>query len=219
MKSYVIFGTHTLASVTASHLRNQHGLTLAGFTVDDEYYSQSEFEGLPVVRFTELGKMFSPEKHELILPLGYSQMNSLRGQRLVQAKDKGFTIGHYVSEHACVLSDTHIGENLLIFEQAIVQPYVKLGGNIILRAGANIGHHSVIDDHSFIASNVVTGGNVTIGKRCFIGLGAVIRDDVKIADRCFIGVGAVVVKDTEPDGVYVGNPARRIDKTPLEVTS
>lgn len=219
MKNYVVFGVGSLASLAACHLGNKPGGNIAGFTVDDEYFSESEFEGLPIVRFSEVEKKFSSDKHEFILPIGYSRINGLRKDRLTQAKEKGFSIGHYVSEHACLSSDTEVKENVLIFEQAIVQSYVSLGCNIILRPAANIGHHSVIGDHSFIASSVVTGGSVTIGERCFIGLGAVIRDDIKIADRSFIGAGAVVVKDTEPDGVYIGNPARRINKTSLEVTS
>ncbi|MCC5797756.1 MAG: hypothetical protein JJU48_10595 [Methylophaga sp.] len=83
----------------------------------------------------------------------------------------------------------------------------------------NIGNQCKVGDHCCIDSGVITGGNVTIGEQCFIGLGAIIRDNIKIADRCFIGAGAVVIKDTEPDSVYVGNPARRLDKTSLEVTS
>lgn len=219
MKSHIVFGTGTLASLTAFHLREKGEQSVAGFTVDDEYFSQSDFEGLPVVRFSEVEKIFSPEKHDFILPIGHSRINGLREERCFQTKEKGFTISHYISDQACISSGTKIRENVLIFERAIVQPYVRLGCNIILRAGSNIGHHSIIGDHSFIASGVVTGGNVIISERCFIGLGAIIRDNIKVAERSFIGAGAVVVNDTEPDGVYIGNPARRIDKTSLQVTS
>ena len=191
---------------------------MAGFTVDDDYLLESSFEGFPVIDFNGLEKKCHPDHYELVFPLGYRWINGLRAKRIEQAKEKGFRVGNFVSSHACVLSDTDIKENVLIFEQAIVQPHVKLGCNIIIRSGANIGHHSIIGNHSFIASGVVTGGNVTIGERCFIGLGAVIRDNVKIADRTFIGAGAVVVKDTETDGVYIGNPARKIKKTAMEVT-
>lgn len=218
MIKLIIFGTDSLAKLTAYQLYKLHELAVVGFTVDDDYLNESEFENIPVVGFSKLQKTFSPETHEIILPIGYRWMNNLRAERLGQAKEKGFRIGNFVSSHACVLSDTDIKENVLIFEQAIVQPHVKLGCNIIIRSGANIGHHSIIGNHSFIASGVVTGGNVTIGERCFIGLGAVIRDNVKIADRTFIGAGAVVVKDTETDAVYLGNPARKIKKTAMEVT-
>ncbi len=196
MRKLIIFGTDTLASLTLYQLQKVHGQAVAGFTVDDDYLTQTEFEGLPVVGFSELEKTFSAKSHDVILPLGYRRMNALRAERLIQVKQKNFRVGNFISKHACLLSDTDIGENVLIFEQAILQPYVKLGINIIIRSGANIGHHSSVGAHTFIASGAVTGGSVTIGEQCFIGLGAVIRDNINIADRCFIGAGAVVVKDT-----------------------
>jgi UDP-3-O-[3-hydroxymyristoyl] glucosamine N-acyltransferase len=52
-----------------------------------------------------------------------------------------------------------------------------------------------------IESEVVTGGNVTIN------------------ERCFIGAGTVATADAVPDGVYRGNPARRLPMvTSLGVT-
>jgi serine acetyltransferase len=39
------------------------------------------------------------------------------------------------------------------------------------------------------------------------------KQGIKIADRVTIGMGAVVTKDiTEPDTVWVGNPARKLEK-------
>jgi maltose O-acetyltransferase len=50
----------------------------------------------------------------------------------------------------------------------------------------------------------------SIGDGCWIGAGATIMPGVTVAAGCIIGAGAVVTKDTAPDGVYVGVPARRI---------
>ena len=57
-----------------------------------------------------------------------------------------------------------------------------------------------------------------MGEQAFVGVGAVLRDRIRIAPRSFIGAGAVVVNDTEADGAYVGNPARKLVKTALEVS-
>jgi Glycosyl transferase family 2 len=55
---------------------------------------------------------------------------------------------------------------------------------------------------------------------CILGLGAVVRDGIRLAPRCLVGAGAVVFGDTEPDGVYVGNPARRAPgKSALDATT
>ena len=126
----------------------------------------------------------------------------------------------FVSRHAVIPPGTEILENTILNEQVLIQPYARVGWNVTLRSGANIGHDNVVGDHSFVASGVVTGGYVTIGERCWLGLGAVVRNQVRIADRTFVAMGAVVVADTEPDLVYAGNPARPMPgKTALEVTS
>lgn len=51
---------------------------------------------------------------------------------------------------------------------------------------------------------------IVIGDGCGVGANTIIHGGVTVAAGCVIGSGSVVTKDTEPNGVYVGNPARRI---------
>lgn len=51
---------------------------------------------------------------------------------------------------------------------------------------------------------------ITIGDGCWIGSRALILAGVTVGKGCVIGAGAVVREDCEPDGVYVGVPARRV---------
>lgn len=218
-KPLIIYGAASFASLAAHTLIHDNNRRLAAFTVDTGYVKNGTHDGYPLVAFDEVAEKFPPDAHEMLLPLGYKGMNALRADRLAQAKEMGYSISKLVSRHSCVAHGIHIGENVFIYEHAIVQAYAQLGFNVTIRAGANIGHHTRVGNHTFIASSVATGGNVTIGERCFIGLGAVLRDGVRIGDRCFIGAGAVVVSDTEPDSVYVGNPARKLAKSSFEAAS
>jgi acetyltransferase-like isoleucine patch superfamily enzyme len=43
-----------------------------------------------------------------------------------------------------------------------------------------------------------------------IGMNATILPGVILAEGCVIGAGSVVTKSTEPNAVYVGNPATKI---------
>jgi sugar O-acyltransferase (sialic acid O-acetyltransferase NeuD family) len=213
----VVFGTNTLASLARHCFVHDAEREVVAFTVDEGYLTGVEMEGLPLVPFERLPEHFPPDMHAVAVPLGYLRMNELRRERVAQARQMGYRVEGFVSHQAIVAAGIRILENVFIYEGCIVQPFVTLGENVILRAGANIGHHSVVGSHAFVASGVTTGGNVTIGKRSFIGVGAVLRDNVAIGERCFVGAGAVVIRNTEPDSVYVGNPARRLDKRSLEV--
>lgn len=51
---------------------------------------------------------------------------------------------------------------------------------------------------------------VTIGNNVFIGMNAIITRGVTIGDNVIIGAGSVVTKNCPANGVYAGNPARRI---------
>lgn len=213
----VIFGAQGLSELAWHMAVHDAGRQVLAFVVDPQYLASAAGAPLPVVSSDELVQRFPPGEVELLIPLGWTGMNRARQEKFEWALAQGYTLASLFSSRSSYWPDSPIGEHCLVFEHAILQPFVKVGRNVVVRAGANIGHHSVIGDHSFIASSVVTGGNVTIGECCFVGLGAVIRDNVTIAPRCMIGAGAVIIKDTEPDGVYVGNPARRLDKSSLEL--
>lgn len=218
-KPLILFGASSFASLAAHCVTHDAKRSVAAFTVDATYVRAETYEGLPIVAFEKLTSYFPPHIYEILLPLGYMQMNKLRQTRCEQAKVMGYSLANYVSSRASVWPDMPIGENVIIYEQAILQSFARLGDNVIVRSGANIGHHSRVGSHTFIASGVVTGGKVTINERCFIGLGAILCEGITIGERCFISAGAVVTADAVPDGVYRGNPARRLpNKTSLDVT-
>jgi acetyltransferase-like isoleucine patch superfamily enzyme len=56
-------------------------------------------------------------------------------------------------------------------------------------------------------------GGVTVGENSFIGAGATIIQNTNIIGNTLIGAGAVVIKDITRSGVYVGNPAKLVEKS------
>jgi len=90
--------------------------------------------------------------------------------------------------------------------------------NTILRNGCKI------DDHVHIAHNVDVGedafviacaevsGGVKIGHRAWIAPNASILNQVTIGSDAIVGLGAVVLKSVPSNCVFVGNPAKQIDK-------
>ncbi len=217
-ESVVIFGNGTFASLAWYCLTHDSPWQVKAFTVDRAYIKNPTHEGLPVIAFEDLPSRYPPSEVRLLIPLGYAQINGLRRERYLQAKALGYGFVSYISSRAAVWPDLQVGENCLIYEHAIIQPFARIGDNVIIRSGAHISHHCVIGSHSFVAAGACFGGNVTVAEQAFIGLGAVLRDGLHLAERSFIGAGAVVIANTDADGVYVGNPARKIAKSALEAT-
>lgn len=56
---------------------------------------------------------------------------------------------------------------------------------------------------------------ITVGDGTWIGANAVIMPGITIGPGCVIGAGAVVTRDCEPNGLYVGVPARRVRDLPV----
>jgi sugar O-acyltransferase (sialic acid O-acetyltransferase NeuD family) len=214
----VIFGGGRVASLLRYLLTHDAGRTVAAYSADPEHVTAREFEGLPLVAFPDLESVYPPADYELVVAVGYHRINSLRRERFEQARARGYHLPSYVSSRAIVFPDLEVGPNCVIYEGAIVQARTRMGENVFVRTGANVGHHSVVANHAFIATGVTTGGTVSIGEQAFIGVGAVLRDEVQVAERSVVGAGAVLIKNTEPDSVYVGNPAKRLDKTAMAAT-
>lgn len=214
----VIFGNLRSASLAWYCLLHDSPFKVAAFAVDEAYMSTTQFEGLPLVPFEKLEEFYPAADYRLLIPMGYQHINGIRRARYEDARRRGYDFVSYISSRASVWPDLKVGENVLIYEHAIIQPFASIGDNCIIRSGAHISHHCKIDSHAFVAAEVAMGGEGYVGEQAFVGVGSVLRDRIQIAPRTFVGAGAVVVNDTESDGVYVGNPARKMGKTALQAS-
>lgn len=209
VKKVVLFGNGAFASLAWYCLVNDSSDKVVAFTVDAPYLVGAQLHGLPVIEFGAVESAYPPEEVEMLLPIGPVGMNAVRRERLAAARRMRYRVSRYVSTRALTWPDLDVLENVIIHDGAIVQPFARIGENTIVRSGAHISHHASVGADSFIASGACVGGNAVIQEGCFVGLNATIRDGVTIARSCAIGAGAVVVRDTEPNGLYIGVPARR----------
>jgi len=209
VKKLVIYGSGEIARLAHFYFTTDSRSEVVAFTVDAAYLEASSFLDLPVVPFEEVSQHYPSENFDLFIALSYSKINAVRKEKFLAAKEMGYKLVSFISSRATVLNEGRIGENCFIFEDNTIQPFVTIGNNVTLWSGNHIGHHSVIHDHTFIASHVVVSGGVEIGEQCFIGVNATMRDHIKVGDRCVIGAGALLLGDAEPDGVYLGSATER----------
>jgi sugar O-acyltransferase (sialic acid O-acetyltransferase NeuD family) len=191
-----------LAQVACVYLRQDSPRPVAAFTVHAKYMAQTSLMGLEVVPFETLYQSHPPSEYDMFVAVGYKRLNQAREEIYRECKSLGYELISYVNSRACTWGELEIGDNCFVFEQNVLQPFVKIGNNVILWSGNHVGHHARIDDHCFIASHAVISGHVEIGSHCFIGVNSTFRDGVKVAARNVIGAGAIITRDTLEDEVY-----------------
>ncbi len=137
-------------------------------------------------------------------------------------------VGCSFDHSAIVRENVYIGSTKVVFGKNV---YANVGcffdgsGRIDLHDGVRIGPYVRIltGTHNYQDSvyrrrpeDETICLSVVIERGCWIGMGAMILPGVTVREGCVIGAGTVVVHDTEPNGMYVGNPAIRIKDLPVE---
>lgn len=218
MKKVLIFGHGAVARMAHFLLTHDSDHDVVATTVDRAALGQDQMFGLPSVAFEDAPSRYPPSKFAMFIAVGYSQVNGVRERKYMQAKDLGYELISYVSTKATTWPDLAIGDNCFIMEDVIIQPFVKIGSNVILWSGCHIGHESVIGDHCFISSHAVVSGRATVEANCFLGTNSTIRDGIRVARQSVIGAGAVVMNSTQERGVYAAPRAQllpiRSDRLP-----
>lgn len=201
-KKLVIVGDSAFAQIAHEYFEADTDYAVVGFSVERAYLKQQEMVGLPIVQFEQLESVFDPASHEVYVATVYTQLNRLRTRLANAAKEKGYRLASYISPHAFVWRNVELGEHCFIFEDNTVQPFVKIGNNVVLWSGNHIGHHSIIRDNCFIASHVVISGFCDIGENSFIGVNATLANNVTIGKDNWISPNAAIMKDTEAGALY-----------------
>ncbi len=138
-------------------------------------------------------------------------ISSRERQRLLRTV--GYDVGDARLEHGTVIRCTtlSIGDGSFVnYGCFFAAGDIVLGRNVFLSTGVTLstGDHR-LGPHEKRAGEDVQEP-IVVEDGCWLGANVIVLGGVRIAAGCVIGAGAVVTKDTEPDGVYVGVPARRV---------
>ena len=103
-----------------------------------------------------------------------------------------------------------IGNNCRIQSHSFICELVTIGNNCFIGHGVMF-INDTFSDGQPAAGDVSKWKKTSIGNNVSIGSNATILP-VSICDGAVIGAGAVVTKDITKKGVYVGNPAKKVEK-------
>lgn len=91
------------------------------------------------------------------------------------------------------------GETLSIGSEVLIGPNCLFSGST----------HQ-INNKSSRRAGIRFSAPINIKNGCWLGANVTVFPGVEIAEGCIIGAGAVVTKNTLPNGLYVGIPAKRV---------
>ncbi|EJN00866.1 acetyltransferase [Herbaspirillum sp. YR522] len=201
-RKLVIVGDSAFAEVAYECFTHDSDYDVVGFAVESAYLKKTELFGLPVVALEQVEQHFRPDEVEFYAALVYSELNRLRTRLYLAMKEKGYVPASYISSRAFVWHNVEFGEHCFVFEDNTLQPFVKVGNNVVLWSGNHIGHHSVVQDNCFVSSHVVISGFCNVGANTFIGVNAALANNVNLGADNWIGVGVAIAQDTQPDQLF-----------------
>jgi len=106
-----------------------------------------------------------------------------------------------------------VADDVDVFALAVIvngteRPTVVRGGARICYR-AQIGHDTVIGEHTVIGCGAIVCGFAEIGDRCTLGVGVIVTPFTRVGDDCMIGAGIVVSADVPTNTKITVNGTRR----------
>ena len=169
-------------------------------------------ENIPVIGTDEsIQKLVEEYGYSILVTLGQIKSSKSRRRLFDYIKKAGGKTPVVRANTAIESKYSSIGSGTILMQLAIVNSGATIGDACIVNTSAIVEHDVIVGDFCHLSTRSVLNGGVRVGSDCFIGSGAIIAQEVTICNECIIGCGSVVIRSINEPGVYVGNPARRIN--------
>lgn len=204
--SVVIYGNGAMAKLVHSFAR--HTMNIVGFTVDDVCIKPdgNVMCGLPVVPFSEVQDVYPPTEHDILIAMGFIDMNTLRLTKHQECQAKGYGFTRYVHPSVTLHDDVEIAENCIVLDHVSIHPGCNIGHSTFISSNVNIGHDCILGEGNWVNSGVAIAGNCHIGAACFFGVNASVGNDLTLGARNFVAANTLINKSTQDDQVYISEP-------------
>ncbi len=209
-KKLIIIGAGETANLAYEYFTYDSEYEVVAFSVNSSYLIDSRFRGLPVVPFENLEEMFNKDEYYAFVAMAGEKLSLSRSKLYREVKNKGYKIASYISSNAFIWHNVTIGENCFIMENNVLQPFVKIGNNVVIWSGNHIGHQSIVHDNCFITSHCVIAGYCEIKQNTYLGINTSIANNIIIEKDCYIGMNSVIGKNTRAGGFYASNHSKRL---------
>lgn len=207
MKKILIAGNGITAEILCSYIRQDMRYVIAGVTVDDKFVSRGSIRGCLEVGLSEVSGVFSPDIHDVVMAMGYDDLNRTREKMFLRLKALGYRVETYIHPDARVFTDKTLGEGSVVLPGAVIEPHARVGANSMVWSNVTLAHHSNVDDHCWVASGSVVSGQARVLRNTFLGVNCTVVNAITVEEFNVIGAGAMISRDTKPNSVYLARSA------------
>lgn len=179
-------------------------------TLEPEYYHETDLARYqPIKPLIWLWEMFDKSPLGENVHLGV-KFRRILARRIFARCGKNFKAFHFVK--------LSFGYGLEVGDDVVVHRHVLLDD----RGGIRIGNSASVSDfvnvyshsHDITEPRDVRTPLTVIGPRVRIAYHATVLAGVNLAENSMVGAGALVTRDTEPDTIFVGVPAKPAKRKP-----
>lgn len=199
------FGREVLCCLIDGIKTTNHKIEeIACFMVNDENFKEKKIMGVDVIPQSK----FDPGLYNVVVAIGDPSAR----KSVVASLPKQTTYTSIIHPSVVIPEWVEIGEGSIITAGTILTCNIKIGKHAHLNLHTTIGHDCIMGDFFTTAPAANISGNCHFGDCVYFGTSSAIRKRVKICDNVTIGMGGVVVKDITEEGVYIGNPLKKLEK-------
>lgn len=202
MANVVIFGAGQFAEFMSVYIQQDTQDNIVAYTVDRDFCTKATFNGLPLVPWEDLEAHYPPDEVQVLGPISYRDANRFRRDRFNEGKKRGYSFYTFIHP-SCHIYTTNIGENVILLENNIVQPFSKIGHNCMLGSNNHIGHHSTLKAHGFLCGRVSIAGNTMIEEGVFWATRTTAIDNITIGAWSIITPGTIATENIPENSILI----------------
>lgn len=217
MKKVIIFGASTFEERLAHIIKEQGKDEVVAFCVDQEYRREKKAYGYPVLIPEELQEKYSPTECEILVGLGYKEMNSIRAKKCDFFINQNYNLYNFIHDTVYIEPSVVLGQGNIIFANVTIDYRSNIGNGNIFEVGTTIAHECSIGNYNYFAPRVTLGGKVNVTNKSFWGIGSIGRSAIEVQESALIGAGAYVDKDVSASVVIVPQRSKALSKKSSEM--
>lgn len=179
---------------------------MLGFLVSPGLQAPDSVQGFPVT--DDLDHFGAPSGLDLAIGLGNPEARRKVVEGLQSLGVMNFP--NLVHPRAWLGANVKLGGGVVICAGALLTTDITLGEHSHVNIGATVGHDAVVGAFSTLSPGVHLSGRVQLGEGVEVGTGACVNPGLSLGAGAVIGAAAAVVRDVPAGCTAVGVPARVI---------